>query len=44
MTLLRRRAALDAWLERAEALLHERPDAGNSEPEEARRLDHHDAA
>ena len=44
MTLLRRRAALEAWLERAEELLADGAEAEDAEPQAASALDHSDAA
>ena len=44
MTLLRRRAALDAWLEHADALLQSRAGAGDGEPEADPERERSDAA
>jgi hypothetical protein len=44
VTLLRRRAALDAWLEHAEALLADRPETGDPEGEAAPGQERSDAA
>ena len=44
MTLLSRRAALEAWLEHAEALLHDGAGQRDPEPEAVTPLEHSDAA
>ena len=44
MTLLRRRAALEAWLEHAEALLSASAEAERPEPQDALPLERTDAA